>query len=496
MACSTPFCIHFGSNNSLEAIVDGALDPRLPVVILMHGLGGSSADMTAPLSSRGGVAFNRSAGYPLYSDAGVHFTPPVAPVNGFFIDPLLTTVTSWKSALKAAGFTTVTYSQNLQSIAADAADLASLAKALATCACLADCGFAFVAHSRGGPVVRSFLASAIGSSDMDLTGFMARTTTLITLHSPNAGSSLATDAAAVDAVAAQLQMAITAMGLPPFAPLAALRSAVGNTALVELAVGSAALAAISAAEPVAGIAYHTFGGNSTNWVRLWANVFTPDSMISPLAFLGFPLPFFHWGTTPVELGSLLNPASFFPVELLVGPIPVLTEAIATLVTLAALAPELADGLGDTLVTDISARLPFSLTHTTNQLNHLEALYDPTLQRQVIGILSGLGSPLFSGTALATLHPSARRGVLTNYSVTAVDSVTGISLTPSSVSVRDPHGGLLFTSPGASFSFKFAPAYIGSFDPDTHRREGEWVWPTVAAQFSAPYGTVGVFTGHP
>jgi hypothetical protein len=124
------------------------------------------------------------------------------------------------------------------------------------------------------------------------------------------------------------------------------------------------------------------------------------------------------------------------------------------------------------------------------------LYDPTLQGQVIGILSALGSPLLSGTAVATLHPSARRSVLTSYSVTAVDSVSGIPLTPISVSVHDPHGGLSFTTPGDSFSYAFVPTYFGSFDPETHQQEGEWVWPTVSAQFAAPYGAIEVLTGHP
>jgi hypothetical protein len=469
----------------ISAIVDGSLDPRRPVVILMHGRGGTCADMTAPLTRYAATAFNRSATFPLLSDAGVNFMPPVAPVAGFFIDPLLTTVTSWSQALIAAGFTTVTYSQGLKSIATDAADLSLLAQQLANEPRLANCGFAFVAHSRGGLVVRSFLGSTFGTADPLLDKFMKRTTTLVTLHSPNAGSGLATVAASVDALAAKLQMAIAALGLPPLGFLAALRSEVGDPSLAELAPRSKALAGITAAEPVRGISYYTFGGNSTKWLRLWANLYTPDSAVPWSTFFGIPIPFFHWTTTPMVLGSLLSYGSFLPTEILTGPSPGITEIITILAALAALTPELADGVGDTFVTDSSAHLLFS-THKTNPLNHLEALYDPILQGQVIGILSGVGAPLLSGTAVARLHPSARQNVLVSYTVTAADSVSGIPLTPISVSVYDAHGGLSFTSSGDSFSYKFVPARI----------QGDLVWPTVSARFAAPYGTIDVFTGHP
>lgn len=50
-----------------------------------------------------------------------------------------------------------------------------------------------------------------------------------------------------------------------------------------------------------------------------------------------------------------------------------------------LPPELTHGIGDLLVTDVAARLPFA-PHVTNSLNHAEALWDQTLQQQVISIL--------------------------------------------------------------------------------------------------------------
>src|SRR5262249_49665141 len=89
----------------------GAPDPSLPVLILLHGMGGSSLDMTAPERAWRGLSFNRSVFFPLYKDEGVHFGPPVLPAARFYLDPPAPTPTSWNAALKAAGFTTITYDQ-------------------------------------------------------------------------------------------------------------------------------------------------------------------------------------------------------------------------------------------------------------------------------------------------------------------------------------------------------------------------------------------------
>src|SRR6266496_2080237 len=70
---------------------------------------------------------------------------------------------------------------------------------------------------------------------------------------------------------------------------------------------------IAAAEPVAGITYHTFGGSSTDVARLWASVYTPDSTMP----LPLPFPLFHWGSVPIPIGTLLNAVSFAPAALIV-----------------------------------------------------------------------------------------------------------------------------------------------------------------------------------
>src|SRR5262249_4717989 len=201
--------------------------------------------------------------------------------------------------------------------------------------------------------------------------------------------------------------------------------------LAELAPGSATLAGIAAGEPVPGIIYHTFGGISTDFARLWAAVYTPDSMI-PYFIPFVPVPFFHWASTPLVIGVALNAPSFIPVAAITL-MPVVSEIVTASNLLAAATPEFRPGLGDLLVSDARARLPFSTTHTTNALNHAEALYSPTIQAQVVGILLGLRSPLVSGMAKARISPYPVSDVgVQQYAVTATDSVSGISIPPGPV----------------------------------------------------------------
>jgi dolichyl-phosphate-mannose--protein O-mannosyl transferase len=51
-------------------------------------------------------------------------------------------------------------------------------------------------------------------------------------------------------------------------------------------------------------------------------------------------------------------------------------------------PELIHGLGDVLTTDDGAHLPFA-AHHTNAINHAEALWNPGLQQQVLGVLASI-----------------------------------------------------------------------------------------------------------
>ena len=475
---------------TIDGDVGGVLDPSMPLVVLLHGLGGTAFDMTAPLTFRGGIAFNQAVAYPPYRDEGFQVFPPPLPVARFYADPPLTAVTSWRDALNAAGFPTASYTQNGGTIGVSAAQLATFASGpLSTDPRLSGQRIAFVGHSRGGVIARSFLVSA--STNPALAAFLARVTALITLHSPHTGSGLATAAVAVDGLAARLQGLIAFMGLAPLGILAMLRSFTASPNLPELVPGNAVLAGIAGGEPVSGIAYHTFGGTSTRGIRLLGDVYTPDSTFPwPV-----PFPLFHWGSTPILIGAPLDAASFAPAALLIPPTPVLTELLTVLGALAATTPELANGFGDVLVSDARAHLPFSATRTTNPLNHAEALWNPTLQSQVIAILSRLRAPVASGRATTRISPYPVSLIPATHVVTATDAVTGMQLSSGTVVVYDTNGGMARrVQVGMPFTYGFTSRRFRIIDPDTHRPTWEVVWPSVQVELPPPYGVVDVDIG--
>jgi hypothetical protein len=467
-------------------------------------MGGTAVDMTAPASAYPGLSFNRSVFFPLYKDEGIRPFPPGLPAARFYLDPPAAALTSWNGALKAAGFTTITYSQSGPLISNDVTQLTRLVTealingTVQNLPSLSGFRVAFVCHSRGGVVARSFLGGA--GANPALAGFLSRVTALITLHSPNSGSGVATIAATVGALLGRLSTAFTGAGLPAGAAFAtALSGLVLNPTRAELVPGSPTLTAIAAAEPVAGVTYHTFGGISTDFARIWADVYTPDSTI-PWFIPFVPFPLFHWGSAPVVVGVPMNIASFVP-AVLAAPTPFVTEIMTVLVALAATTPDIAPGQGDLLVSDARSRLPFSTSHTTNFLNHLEALSDPTLQAQVVAILSRLRRPVASGVARVTLSPfPARKNLSTLYTVTAVDAVTGAPLA-GTVQVFDAGHvtmNVALNAGVATFTYSFTSRQVTqcTFDPITHERDCEraTVWPTVFAQLDSPYGRVKVNTG--
>jgi hypothetical protein len=471
---------------------NGFLDSSVPLVVLLHGLGGTSTDMTAPLTSRAGLAFNRTATFPSYRDEGFQVAPPAVPVARFFADPPLSAVTSWRDALNAAGFPTASYTQNGGTIGVSATQLATFATGpLSTDSRLSGARIAFVGHSRGGVIARFFLVGA--STNPALAAFLARVTALITLHSPHGGSGLASAAVAIDGLAARIQALIASAGLPPLGILTMLRIMTGDPNLPELAPGSAVLATIAAGEPVPGIAYHTFGGTSTTALRVWGDVYTPDSTF-PLFVPFVPIPIFHWGSTPVPIGAPLDVASFVPTALL-APTPFVTELLTVLGALAGTTPELANGFGDVLVTNASAHLPFSATRTANPLDHAEALWDPTLQSQVIAILSRLRTPVGSGRATTRISPYPVSLTPAAHVVTATDAITGVPLPNGTVVVYDNNGGLALRVPvGSPFTYGFKSRRFRVFDVDTRRFVWEVVWPSVQLELPPPYGVVDVDIG--
>ncbi len=469
---------------AITATVQGEdADPALPVVVLLHGWGGRISDMTAPLSTFGPIAFDRRTPPAPLTDRGWAVLPPLLPVRGYRTDPMLGAVTGWRDALLGAGFCTVEYTQPQRSIGADAMDLGALGGILAALPKLAGRRFALLAHSRGGLVARSFLGAATGSA------FVARTASIISLHSPHAGSSLANVAAAVDALLARAQAAFASLGLTPPAFLAMLRATTSSPGLAELAVGSPVIAGIAAREPVAGVAYHSFGGTSVQFARLWADVFTPDSF----APLPIPFPVFHHTTVPVPLGTALDATASIAPALFV-PAPGVIELGTVLAALAALGPELRQGSGDVLVTDASARLPFSASHTTHALTHLEALYDPVLQAEVVSLLRGMRvapPPAPRRQARVTISPAPAVRGGGPYTVRAVDAATGAPIT-GTVVVSGGQAGRQTGATNTPLTLSFAPRRtIRITDVG---REVVLAYPTIRVDLDGGYGSASVDTG--
>lgn len=471
------------------ATPDSGPDPTLPVVLLLHGLGGSELDMTDPLTARGSVAYDRTATFPLYQDAGFALTPPGLPVNGFFLDPLLSSLTSWRTALVGAGFSTISYTQTGGVIAGDVAQLTAFAAGpLSMMSELARMRVAILGHSRGGLVARAFLVAVAATPA--LAPLLSRVTTVITLHSPHRGSGVANLAGTVDALLVQATAVLGGMGIPPPAVLTMVRATTANPAVAELGIGSPVLAAIAAAEPVPGVAYHTFGGTSTQFARLWANVFTPDSAVP----LPVPFPLFHWGTTPWLVGIPLDARSFVP-SVVFAPLPVVTEMVAVTTALGATTPELAYGSGDGLVADARAHLPTSATRRTNALNHAEALWHPELQSQVLAILRRLRTPATVRPAHASITPFPASLKPALHTVTAADALTGRPLSGGTVTVRDTFGKVaLTTGLGAAFRYGFAPRKVVVTGGNGPLHEVEHFYPSVTVNLPAPHGDTAVDLG--
>lgn len=377
------FTIPFGTMGK-SILVDEPLEVDKPLVLLVHGMGGSSADWVNPVGAYPGLAFNTSFAPPPLRQEGVHPIPPLVPVSGFFTDPALTSaqVTSWRTALLAAGFAVANYSQvggamgGLTS-GGVVTEFASAIAALSTDVRTRDLKIVVLAHSRGGLVSRIFLASATPAARASIVG-------LITLHSPHTGSGIAGIASSVNTAAASVQGALATLGVTPPAILTTLRGFVGSPNILELAPGPAnpLWAFLAAREPVPGVTYHTFGGNSTIGMRIWGRVYTPLSYVP----MPVPWPMFIWSSSPAVMGAPLDPVSFAPLAPALLLVPGLAALVPAITALPALAPDLTNGLGDVLVANARAHLPFSATTTTNFLNHLQALYNPSLQAQVTGLL--------------------------------------------------------------------------------------------------------------
>lgn len=349
----------------------GAADDA-PLVVLLHGLAGTAEHMSDPGSVFSQFARERVVEHTTV-DRGTHNTPgPPLTAFNIDVDPQIS-VRSWTQFLTGQGFPILNYSQidPRERLARTTAECIAVLRAIEAQQLgtlndpvlepIKDRRIVIIGHSRGGVLARQVLVDLDQASDPTL----QRISTCITLHSPHSGSTLANTANLIESELPRLQALVDALDLPAeivFRSLAIVADAlswvkdfVGAPAYDDIAVGSPVLAALRDAEPVAGIEYFTFGGSRPVFANVREWLYTHDS--------SFPRPIlpltFDWRTFYHTLLPLLPPGLF--------PFPETTN-------------------GDFLTHPSMTNLPFS-THRNNWINHAEALWDPTLQTQVLSVLN-------------------------------------------------------------------------------------------------------------
>ena len=331
-----------------------AAAPGKATVFLLHGAGGDITHMTNP----GATGYNHDYGsaFPPDRVIGWNWYPGVGPWS-FELDPLKD-VRSWRDALIGRGFGTVAYSQVSPSGALQPAvdELAEVVKSVSEKN--RDASFVLLAHSRGGLLARKFLVDHQPTLTQQIRH-------VITLHSPNQGDQIALAAVSLNAAITSFRSSLGAKGQQALdAALGWLIQWTSSPSYTEMAQGSQFLQTLAAGETaLPNVQYHTFGGISVVFSRILSWVYTVGSAIPR-----WHLPPFRHVITMVEV-------------LVISP-------IAT--SLPNVVAEITEGEGDILVADVRAGLPFAV-HRTNSLNHAEALWDQSLQGQVLELLGEPGA---------------------------------------------------------------------------------------------------------
>ena len=343
-------------------------DPNRPVVLLLHGIGGAGSGFFKPSDDKSGIngfyydhrarpaEIHRRAGNPGIGVLRIAPSPRSATktdANNFF------------DYLIKQRFTVATWTQP-GTMFADA--YRSAVTALDILVRDTKGPIALVGHSRGGLIVRKLLKDGGDRG--------GRIRWAIMLHSPNQGSELPRVGVELTSGIAR---AIDALPLP-----ASMKSTLHNSlggdaarftaayvispAEQEMIPGSPLLRDLATNEkPLPGVRYYTFGGTSPVMVRYFAWTYTASSA-KPHITCSSPTDcttHYEHDIRPIEI-PLLSP--------FLGGQP-------------RIVPEITPGLGDGLVADARARLPFA-RHFTRALNHPEGVLDPGIHRDVTLILNG------------------------------------------------------------------------------------------------------------
>lgn len=345
-------------------IIHFSSDRTRPAILLFHGLHQSAESWTKPSSAGYNYDYRHT---PKDRSLGKHSAPNAGVYKVGESDKLDVDQFNWFDFLAQQGFTVAIWSQTCCTF-----DKAYISAATALDQFVKDTQamnpaspplIALIAHSRGGLLIRKLLK--------DKGNVGGRVRWVITLHSPHHGSEVAKTP---DVLAEQTAELFNNVQLPPDVkhPLKELARILVTPLNKQIDEGSRELAPDSSLiqglangeQPVPGVKYYTFGGVNPTLYRFYTWLFTPMSAVPQYKGLE---QYFKWEVKAAEVP---------------GVSPMLNK-------IRAVVPEIKEGRGDSLVTDQSARLPFSV-HETDQLNHVEVLWNRDLQMKVVGLLS---SPL-------------------------------------------------------------------------------------------------------
>ncbi len=226
---------------------------------------------------------------------------------------------------------------------------------------------ALIGHSRGGLLIRAVLKERPNTK---------RVQTVVTLHSPHQGSAVGQPpgrvlSEAMDLISCCLPADWTTAERQKaqFAVIEALKpfKLLWPDENRELAPDGPLIRSLRDNErPISGVKYYTFGGTNPEYFKTYLWLF--DASSSSPQYNG-TTQIFVWQVKPIEIGTLS---------------PIMNA-------LRDFADEVKPGKGDGVVTDASARLPFSI-HQTTLLNHAEVLWDRPLQQKVAQLLTSARPP--------------------------------------------------------------------------------------------------------
>ena len=364
----------------------------LPVVLLLHGLGGDRKDWMTPFQDRNWPYDHRRA--PESQDMGEHRAPPVGKLPGiqtaFFLSPRLTSNVngadgsddrSWWQALSQSSFPIITYSQvprlMLPLSEGPVAELKRFMEMLQHDV-LSDPAFrarpvVLVGHSRGGLIGRAYL----GDSEVkaDRAGRFPLVRGLVTLSSPHQGSQMALLDDKLLAFLQRLQDKLPELpndvGNQIINTLRAKIDAFVGPYGNEVEPGSPLFRALEEREPACqGVRYISVGGTSPRFMRVYLWSYAPSSLVPRKSADGKVT--FRWQASPFEAKIASPIPDGLPLKLLGLELE-----------------EVLPGKGDGLTADRRCRFPATFQteeHISVPLSHAEELWDAGLQKRILATL--------------------------------------------------------------------------------------------------------------